>query len=87
MTPFEESLILTRLLKQPEIDVALQQTQHAPIPVLSRDGEAAILAWLAAIGETDLVTIGEVIDSCRSDAEARAYFIGRAVMELPKSKG
>lgn len=40
--------------------------------------EAAILGWLARIGETDLVTIGEVIDRCRSDMEARQYFLGRA---------
>jgi hypothetical protein len=77
--------------RKSEIIAVLQQTENEtagkPIPVLSRDGEAAILAWLSAIGETDPVTIGEVIDSCRSDAGARAYFIERAVVELPKSKG
>ncbi len=72
--------------RKSEIIEALQQTQHAPIPVLSRDGETAILAWLASMGEIDPVTIGEVIDRCRSDAGARAYF-GRAVAELPKLKG
>ena len=74
-----------------EIIAALQQAANdpadKPIPVLSRDGETVILAWLAAIGETDPVTIGEVIDRCRSDVEARAYFIGRAVAELPNLKG
>lgn len=40
--------------------------------------EAAILSWLARIGETDPVTIGEVIDRCRADNEARQYFLKRA---------
>ena len=53
----------------------------------ARSDGAADPGWLAAIGETDPVTIGEVIDRCRSDVEARAYFIGRAVAELPNLKG
>ena len=40
--------------------------------------EQRILAWLDHIGESDPVTIGEVIDRCRSDASARRYFIDRA---------
>lgn len=77
--------------RKSEIIAALQQAKNEPtdkpVPVLSREGETAILAWLASIGEADPVTIGEVIDRCRSDAGARAYFIERAVVELPKSKG
>jgi hypothetical protein len=45
---------------------------------LSPGEEAAILNWLAAIGEDDPSTIGEVIENCRRDAEARRYFLGRA---------
>ena len=40
--------------------------------------ERRILAWLDHIGETDLPTIGEVIDRCRSNPEARRYFLERA---------
>ena len=54
-----------------------------PAPLIDAD-EAAILAWLNHIGETDPPTIGEVIDRCRSDLEARGYFVGRAMEELPK---
>ena len=53
-------------------------------PPMSADEEAAIRAWLALIEETDAATIAEVIDRCRSDTEARAYFNGRAAAELPK---
>jgi hypothetical protein len=41
-----------------------------------------ILAWLAFIGENDIVTLGEVIEACRRDADARAYFLGRASERL-----
>jgi hypothetical protein len=40
--------------------------------------EMAIRAWLALIEETDPVTIAEVIDQCRRDADAREYFTWRA---------
>ena len=40
--------------------------------------ERRILAWLDHIGETDPPTIGEVVDRCRSDPEARRYFLARA---------
>ena len=77
--------------RKSEIIAALQQAENdpadKPISILSSQGETVIIAWLAAIGETDPVTIGEVIDRCRSDVEARAYFIGRAVAELPNLKG
>jgi len=40
--------------------------------------EAAILAWLAQIGETDETTVDEVLTKCRHDSDARAYYLGRA---------
>lgn len=40
--------------------------------------EAAIRAWLAHIEETDEAIIDNVLKRCRSDGEARAYFIQRA---------
>ena len=45
--------------------------------------ETAIRARLAAIGETDPAIIAEVIQRCRQDVDARAYFTGRAAAELP----
>lgn len=47
-------------------------------PVMSDADEQRILAWLDHIGESDPVTIGEVVDRCRSDACARRYFLDRA---------
>ncbi|MGB0128639.1 MAG: hypothetical protein WBP72_13460 [Rhodocyclaceae bacterium] len=37
-----------------------------------------IMEWLASIGEHDAEQIAYVMDSCRSDPKARAYFIRRA---------
>jgi hypothetical protein len=45
---------------------------------MSDQDERRILAWLDHIGETDPPTIGEVVDRCRSDPEARRYFLERA---------
>jgi len=45
--------------------------------VLSREVQAAVLAWLDHIGETDPATIAEVLTACRRDPEAMAYFTGR----------
>lgn len=66
------------------IVAALSAAENNPPAPLSDDDEEAILAWLNHIGETDPPTIGEVIDRCRSDLEARSYFVGRATKELPK---
>ncbi len=52
--------------------------ESSAIPLMTTDEEAAILDWLDRIDEHDPVTIGEVIDRCRSDLEARAYFLNRA---------
>jgi hypothetical protein len=51
---------------------------------LTAKNESAIRAWLALIEETDPATIAEVIGQCQRDADARDYFTGRAVAELPK---
>ncbi|WP_295448244.1 hypothetical protein [uncultured Thiodictyon sp.] len=49
---------------------------------LSQDDEAAVLRWLASIGETDPGEIAATIARCRSSAAAREYFVGRAA-EVP----
>ncbi|SDG72222.1 hypothetical protein [Propionivibrio dicarboxylicus] len=54
------------------------------LPPLNDSDEKRILTWLASVGETDTVTIGEVIDKCRCDFDARNYFIGRVAAELTK---
>ena len=41
--------------------------------------EKEILAFLASIGEED---IAEVMESCRQDQEARAYYLKRARSKL-----
>jgi hypothetical protein len=58
-------------------------TVRQPAAPLTASEETAIRAWLARIGETDPATIAEVIGQCQRDADARAYFIGRAAEELP----
>ncbi len=55
-----------------------------PLPKLSPDEEAIIRAWLAHIEETDPVTIAEVLNKCRSDLDARRYFLKRSE-EVPDS--
>lgn len=57
--------------------------RQASAPLAAED-ETAIRAWLALIEETDPATIAEVIGQCQRDADARDYFTGRAVAELPK---
>ncbi len=49
-----------------------------PNTPLTAKEETAIWAWLVLIEETDLAIIAAVLGNCRTDAEARAYFIGRA---------
>ncbi|TBR14272.1 MAG: hypothetical protein EPO43_08035 [Rugosibacter sp.] len=46
----------------------------APMPV---DDEKIIRAWLAHSGETDPVTIADVLNSCQQDTKALEYFIGK----------
>ena len=60
--------------------LAIRQTSAS----LTAEEETAIRAWLALIEETNPVTIAEVIGQCQREADARDYFTGRAVAELPK---
>lgn len=50
---------------------------------MSVDEESAIRTWLALIEETDMATISGVIERCQQDADARAYFAGRAASVGP----
>jgi len=50
---------------------------------MTAEEEKAIRAWLAHIEEIDPAIIAEVLDQCRSDADARQYFIRRAE-EVPR---
>jgi hypothetical protein len=49
----------------------------------AKSDESAIRAWLAHINETDSGIIAEVLDKCRADSSARAYFLWRAE-EVPR---
>jgi hypothetical protein len=55
-----------------------QSPAQPPGASLSDAEGARVRAWLASIGETDPATIGEVLDRCEADSEARTYFLGRA---------
>ena len=58
---------------------AFQPLAPQPSAPLEEKDEAAILAWLGRIGETDEDTLLDVLDSCRTNAEARKFFISRAL--------
>lgn len=45
---------------------------------LSADDEAAILAWMGSIGESDPGIIGEIVGRCRNNRSAQEYFLRRA---------
>jgi hypothetical protein len=50
-----------------------------PIPeLLTAAEESALQKWLAQIGETDEPPIAEILRECRSDGDAREYFLTRA---------
>jgi hypothetical protein len=55
-----------------------------PDAPLTAGEKATIWAWLALIEETDPASIASTIEQCQQDREARAYFLGRAAVELPK---
>jgi len=40
-------------------------------------GQVHIRSWLENIGETDQAIIDEVMERCKSDSAARAYFLKR----------
>lgn len=50
---------------------------------LGSEDETAIRAWLAYIEETDAALIADVLEHCRADEEARAFFLQRA-KEVPQ---
>jgi len=54
-----------------------EAANETALPMTPRE-ESAIRAWLAHIEETDPAIIAHLLDKCRTDADARAYFIGRA---------
>lgn len=60
-----------------------QSTPRLPERPLSGAEAALVRAWLAHIGETDPATVGEVMDKCETDSEARAHFLRRAA-EVPQ---
>ena len=61
----------------------IEARRRQPDTLLAGDQEAAVLAWLAQIGETDQAIVAEVLALCRRDADARKYFLERAAKELP----
>jgi len=57
--------------------------QPEPRPELTPDEASNIRAWLAHIEETDPAIIAEVLDKCRTNLEARRYFLKRSE-EVPE---
>lgn len=62
--------------------VAESQESQGGQPVkatpMTAEEEQAIRAWLIHIDEDDPAIIAEVLDKCRDNPEARAYFLGRS---------
>jgi hypothetical protein len=59
----------------------IEVVNKATVPMTPGE-ESAIRVWLAHIEETDPAIIADLLDKCRTDADARGYFIGRAA-EVP----
>jgi hypothetical protein len=57
---------------------SFEPTPRQPTAPMTADEDRAIRSWLAHIGETDPATITDTLTRCQQDADARAYFIGRA---------
>ena len=51
---------------------------HPEVRTLPADETRDMLAWLAAIGETDPELIADILDRCARDPAARAFFVHRA---------
>lgn len=51
---------------------------HEALTARSDHDGRVILSWLARIGETDPLMMREVIDLCRTNVDARSYFVGRS---------
>jgi hypothetical protein len=47
--------------------------------------ESSVRGWLSSINENDPATIDEVLGNCRSNSEARDYFLGRAAEPVIES--
>jgi hypothetical protein len=60
----------------------IEAANKATVPMTPGE-ESAIRAWLAHIEETDPAIIAHLLDKCRTDADARSYFIGQAE-EVPR---
>jgi hypothetical protein len=57
---------------------AFEPALRAPTSPLTTWEEKAILDWLEEIEETDPAIIGDLVNQCRTDENARAYFIQQA---------
>lgn len=55
-----------------------EAAKRIPTAPMTAEEEAAIRAWVAYIEETDPATIADVLHQCRTDADAREYFVRRA---------
>ncbi|MCM8621613.1 MAG: hypothetical protein NFW16_07690 [Candidatus Accumulibacter sp.] len=56
----------------------IESGRRQPDTLLAGDQEAAVLAWLSEIGETDQAIVAEVLRQCRQDEGVREYYLGRA---------
>lgn len=67
------------LAGQPDAIAAepFEPIKRLPTSLLNADDETAIREWLAGIDETNLEIIADVLNQCRTDSDARDYFIGR----------
>lgn len=74
-------LELTKLPKAPSVSsVSTGQGPIEKIPTpLTADNEVTIRAWLAHIGEADPAILADVLNRCRADPSALAYYQGRAL--------
>jgi hypothetical protein len=65
---------------------AQQNTVFSPSKVITPEASELrdIRAWLDRIGETDEEVIAEVLEKCRSDPEARRYYLCRATETEPR---
>jgi hypothetical protein len=65
--------------------IDFSQTAHQANKTFSDRDKASILAWLHYISENNQEIIDEVLDKCRSDPDALAYYLGRS-REAPEAK-
>jgi hypothetical protein len=56
----------------------IEAGRRQPDTLLTGRQEAAVVGWLAQIGESDEAIVGDVLAQCRHDEDARQYFLGRA---------